>query len=247
MYLQNKYTHWYYNIIQHAQKRLLSESVYVEKHHIIPRSLSGNNSKLNIVNLTAREHFICHLLLTKMTTGNAMYKMIHALNMITNIKNIGKGRYVPSSRIYEYVRKCHNEAIKNSWTDEKRKQHSKKLISYNSNVDKTSNTYLSRNEKIKKYQKTKKVWTETAIQNRLKNCLENAARRKGKPNPDHSKRIFENYVVKNKDMFKRIWALYDAGHNRRQISMQLGISWDRVNLAINRKQDIQILLEKQNY
>jgi hypothetical protein len=114
MYLQNKYTHWYYNIIQHAQPRLLSKDVYIEKHHIVPRSLGGNNAKSNIVNLTAREHFICHLLLTKMTIGNDMYKMIHALNMITNIKNIGKGRYIPSSRIYEYVRKCHNLAIKNS-------------------------------------------------------------------------------------------------------------------------------------
>jgi hypothetical protein len=247
MYLQNKYTYWYYNIIQHAQTRLLSEDVYIEKHHIVPRSLGGNNAKSNIVNLTAREHFICHLLLTKMTIGNAMYKMIHALNMITNVKNIGKGRYIPSSRIYEYVRKCHNLAIKNSWTDEKRKHHSEKLIAYNVNVDKTSNTYLSRIKKIKKYQTTKKVWTELAIQNRLKNCLANAAKRKGKSNPAHSERMFKNYVSKNKDLFNQIWSLHDVGHNRRQISMQLEISWDRVNLAINRKQDIQMTLEKQNY
>jgi hypothetical protein len=244
MYLQNKYTYWYYNIIQHAQTRLLPDDVYIEKHHIIPRSLGGNNSKSNIVNLTAREHFICHLLLTKMNVGNAMYKMIHALNMITNVKNIGKGRYIPSSRMYEYVRKYHNLAIKNSWTDEKRKHHSNKLITYNSNVDKTSYEYLSRNEKIKQYQLTKKVWTETAIQNRLKNCLSNAKNRKGKLNPEHGRRIFENYVSKNKDMFSQIWFLYNTGYNRRQISIQLEISWDRVNLAINRKQDILSILEK---
>ena len=60
MYLQNKYTHWYYNIIQQAKNRIL-KSPY-ERHHIIPRSLGGNNLKENIVKLTAQEHFVCHLL-----------------------------------------------------------------------------------------------------------------------------------------------------------------------------------------
>lgn len=238
MYLQNKYTCWYYNIIKQAQSRSLTPDIYVEKHHIIPRSLGGNNSKSNIVNLTAREHFVCHLLLTKMTTNNSMYKMKHALNMISNVKNIGKGRYVPSSRIYEYVRKCHREAIKNSWTIEKRRTHAEKI----SKVVKG----IKRSESMKEKMKNR-TWTEKAIQNRLKNCLESAARRKGKSNPEHGNRIFKSYVNKNKDLFLQIWSLYNVGLNRRQISMQLGISWDRVDLAINRKLDIQLILENQNY
>lgn len=67
MYLQNKYTRWYYNIVNAAQNRSING--YVEKHHIIPKSLGGSNKKINIVSLTAREHFICHWLLTKMTHG----------------------------------------------------------------------------------------------------------------------------------------------------------------------------------
>lgn len=39
---------------------------YTECHHIIPKSLGGSNDNTNLVNLLAREHFICHLLLTKM-------------------------------------------------------------------------------------------------------------------------------------------------------------------------------------
>jgi 5-methylcytosine-specific restriction endonuclease McrA len=58
MYLQNKYTRWYYNIIQRAQQRNISG--YTEKHHIIPRSFGGSNQKENLVALTAREHFVCH-------------------------------------------------------------------------------------------------------------------------------------------------------------------------------------------
>lgn len=39
---------------------------YTEFHHILPKSLGGSDDQNNLVNLSAREHFICHLLLTKM-------------------------------------------------------------------------------------------------------------------------------------------------------------------------------------
>jgi hypothetical protein len=58
MYLQNKYTRWYYQIISQAQLRKVSNSIYYEYHHIIPKSLNGSNSVENLVHLTAREHFI---------------------------------------------------------------------------------------------------------------------------------------------------------------------------------------------
>jgi len=79
MYLQNKYTAWYYNIINYAKSRTLLPDVYTEKHHIIPKSLGGDNSKDNLVKLTAKEHFICHLLLPKMVEINVQKKMIFAL------------------------------------------------------------------------------------------------------------------------------------------------------------------------
>ena len=50
MYLQNKYTKWYYSIINNAKTRNII--IYSEKHHIIPRSLGGDNSTENIVKLT---------------------------------------------------------------------------------------------------------------------------------------------------------------------------------------------------
>jgi len=61
----NKYSRWYKNITESARNRV-SDS-YTEKHHILPWSLGGDNSADNLVALTAREHFICHWLLTKMT------------------------------------------------------------------------------------------------------------------------------------------------------------------------------------
>jgi hypothetical protein len=51
----------YQNIIHNAKKRTISG--YYEKHHIIPKCIGGDNKKTNIVQLTAKEHYICHKLL----------------------------------------------------------------------------------------------------------------------------------------------------------------------------------------
>jgi len=56
---------------------------YCEKHHIIPRCLGGQDG-LNIVKLSARQHYVCHRLLVKMTAGKAQRQMIHAIWMLAN-------------------------------------------------------------------------------------------------------------------------------------------------------------------
>lgn len=76
----NKYSIWYKNIIEKALSR--TEIVEGEKHHIIPRSfkLGGEKDKQNIIKLTYREHFICHLLLARMFLHKGYKaKMINAV------------------------------------------------------------------------------------------------------------------------------------------------------------------------
>lgn len=81
MFLDNKYTKIYYQIINRAKNRILEG--YSERHHVIPKSMGGSNSKENLVTLTGREHFVCHLLLTKMTTNEHLKKMITAFIIMT--------------------------------------------------------------------------------------------------------------------------------------------------------------------
>jgi hypothetical protein len=110
MFQLNKYTTTYYNIIYRAQARATDATSYTENHHIIPKSLGGLDIPSNLVKLTAREHFVCHLLLVKMLTGNAKHKMAFALSrMLTSNKN--HNRYMPSSRLYEFARKHRSAAI----------------------------------------------------------------------------------------------------------------------------------------
>ena len=106
MYLQNKYTIWYYSIINNAINREITG--YTEKHHVIPKSLGGSDCNDNIVKLTAREHFICHWLLVKITTGNDRYKMSHAFWRLVNCSP----RYKITSRAYQSAKVAVSEERK---------------------------------------------------------------------------------------------------------------------------------------
>lgn len=93
--LDNKYEKIYNAIINRALNESRDIGKY-EKHHIIPLSISNDNSKNNIVKLTLREHFICHKLLVKMYSGSNKCKMLKALYMMSNTRGL-----MLSSRIYE--------------------------------------------------------------------------------------------------------------------------------------------------
>ena len=86
-FLQNKYTKVYYSIVLQAKSRTLLKEIYTENHHIIPKSIGESNDKDNIVTLTAREHFICHWLLTKMVSSDLRPKLIYALYMMRSNKH----------------------------------------------------------------------------------------------------------------------------------------------------------------
>jgi hypothetical protein len=101
IFIDNKYTKLYFKIIERAKFRITDG--YVEKHHVIPRSLGGNN-KDNIVPLTAREHFVCHLLLTKMTTGKFRSKMVLAVFKLTGKGKRVEGNLIRCSRVYENLK-----------------------------------------------------------------------------------------------------------------------------------------------
>lgn len=104
MFLNNKYYTIYNRIVERAKGRTLIG--YIEKHHILPKSLGGSNDSVNLVRLTAREHFIAHLCLVRCTTGAAHKKMCYAAWQIAN-RISGKA----NSRIYEALRVTASEGM----------------------------------------------------------------------------------------------------------------------------------------
>jgi len=102
MFIENKYKVWHDKIIARAKNRTLEG--YKEVHHIIPKSCGGSNDKDNIVNLTAREHYIIHLLLPYCTSGNAKHKMLNAFIFMTSKSRFCKRDYKIHSRVYQKLR-----------------------------------------------------------------------------------------------------------------------------------------------
>ena len=100
----------YNEIINKAKNRIITE--YSETHHIIPKCLNGTNDKSNLVELTAREHFIAHWLLCRIYPEND--KLTFAFWAMCNQKNKEQTqRYTPSARAYAEARELHSKFISN--------------------------------------------------------------------------------------------------------------------------------------
>lgn len=112
--IANKYTKWYCNLIQKNLQTSQSIDQYTELHHIYPKSIQCDidvKQKLNIVRLTAREHFIAHLLLTKMFKNAVINQKMNFAFFQLRLSNRYQQRYT-NSRFYEKVKKVKRTYIR---------------------------------------------------------------------------------------------------------------------------------------
>lgn len=84
----------YNQIIERAKTRQLEG--YKEKHHVMPRCLGGTDDIDNLVELTAREHILCHRLLCFIYPKNKKLKWA--------LYNMCRFKKYSTSREYEYAR-----------------------------------------------------------------------------------------------------------------------------------------------
>lgn len=200
MFNNTKYTKLYYQIIESTLSRQLN--TYKELHHIIPRSLGGTDNEDNITYLTAREHFICHWLLTKMTTGNDRAKMLYALNGMKR-ENRYQERYETkiTARVYERIRIefsiIHSETMKGrpAWnkgipqSEEQKEKNRQAALKRGPKTEETINKWKKSREGYKHSAETKLKQSKSHIgksngpmseQEKLKRSVAN----KGKSKPD---------------------------------------------------------------
>lgn len=96
----------YESLIARRQKD--APSGYKELHHVTPKALGGTDCTSNLVYLTAREHFVAHLLLAQIH-GGAMWTAAAFMSH----KDVTSARgYRCSSRIYAMLRE--NDAARKS-------------------------------------------------------------------------------------------------------------------------------------
>jgi hypothetical protein len=117
----------YFDIIQRAkaESRSKGTGIYFESHHIVPKSLGGNNYQCNMVLLTAQEHFICHQSLINITSGNdrqkmyrAMFRMVHGNKNQINVP-VDANEY---ARLREQISQQMSNKFKGTTIPEERKQ-----------------------------------------------------------------------------------------------------------------------------
>ena len=107
MFIENKWYKIYQQILINAKSRGLDKTSInykTERHHIVPRSMNGTDDEDNLVLLTLKEHFVCHHLLTKCTSGAYVYKMKHAYAQMVHC-----GKFSPTARQYELARQIYSE------------------------------------------------------------------------------------------------------------------------------------------
>lgn len=98
LFIDNKYTKWYFQIIESA--KLNPPTNYSEKHHIIPQCMNGSNDPDNLVALSARQHFICHMLLTRMVSDEPyLSKLKYAAILLKSTNNFNV-----TSKVYEQLK-----------------------------------------------------------------------------------------------------------------------------------------------
>ena len=99
MFLNNKYTILYYQIIASAQERNYAKTLNdgYQTHHIIPRCFGGTDDATNLVVLTYKEHRVCHRLLIGMTNGANKHKMMYAYKLFNKHYD---SVLMPSPQIY---------------------------------------------------------------------------------------------------------------------------------------------------
>lgn len=194
MFIQNKYNNWYYQIIQRASNRLLEG--YVEKHHIIPKSLNGSDDPSNLVTLTAREHFICHLLLTKMVVGQQRYKMIKAAKMLSNVIGPRQCRYKVTNRVYSILKENVEVPVQTRIKMSKA-QKTRFLNNTGTFLNKTHSEETRKKMSISASKPKSIAWKESASKNRKGKTAPN----KGIPHSAKTKQKISNAVMGEKNGF----------------------------------------------
>lgn len=235
-FIDNKYTKWYFSIINNAKakNRKKGLGVYFESHHIIPKCkpFLGSNKTENKVLLTAKEHFICHLLLTRMCDGHKRHKMVWALHRFS-FSAPSKNRQITSAQ-YELVRqkfskhisenhpsrdpeirKQISERVTEDWkNNEKRRQKVSETFSVSHKKRKKENSQSYYETQTKNAQRgataVKKKWQEDAEwANYQKEQL--SKRTSGKNNPMYGKKIEGKHKEKlSKATSRKRWMYNDS-------------------------------------
>jgi len=112
---------WHYDqLILTRKNRIAENNTYYESHHIIPKSMGGNNTDENLILLTAREHFIAHWLLWRIHRNRQTAFAFFCMQNWKNKKTQGNQR-CKSARSYQEAREAYSKFLSEFQSGKKKK------------------------------------------------------------------------------------------------------------------------------
>lgn len=202
---------------------------YSEKHHIIPKSLGGSNKKENIIRLTAREHFIAHMLLVRIYPKGSLErgKMLWALKRM-RYGNKQQQELKNSSRLYEYHRKEFSQVVSKMFKGRKHSTEHRKRISLSKTGKKRSDIETYRRVSLDLWQRKEYVdkqllaRVDRKLSETHKENIGNSLRDKSRS--EETKRKIKETKAKNR-------LLDPENHDRHKQCVYCGIKTNAGNLA----------------
>lgn len=157
----------YQSFIENRLKNPSRNGEYFERHHIVPRSLGGNDDDENIISLSIRDHVFAHALLAKIHGGSMWYAYWMMVNGVASERAKRSGQMIRvSSRLVSMARGKVGYSISKSRSGERhhfhgkaRADHVKRKIS-DSLSEKYKNGYVSHNKGLVRTDKQKKSFSE---------------------------------------------------------------------------------------
>jgi hypothetical protein len=191
-------------IIDRARNRMLQG--YRERHHIIPKCIGGTNILNNLVELTAREHFIIHRLLCELhPTNDKLFFAYRMMAVMKNSKDNDRTYYV-SSREFERIRLLANEKIGNALKGRKLPPRDPKIIKKQQETRKLNGYRHSSETKKKMSEKAKgRKFTDNHKKN-LSKVLTNNPKVTGKAATPEKEML-------RRQKIKESWLLRKGGKN----------------------------------
>jgi hypothetical protein len=170
----------YSQLILKAKERKTVEG-YKELHHIIPKCVKGTDDINNLVELTAKEHFIAHLLLTEIYPKSQ--KLKYALWMMASMEAPNQDRYKVSANMYRIIKEQiakksieHkqriSEGLKRAYQEGKRVSRAGKKMpkEFGEKISKAKKGMVGTNKGIPMSEEQKRKISET-LKNRNKNGI----------------------------------------------------------------------------
>jgi hypothetical protein len=119
----------YTQLVEHRKINKHDDKTYTENHHILPRCMGGDNTKSNLVRLSAREHFIAHELLFKIHRTSAMAHAWFCMSRqskynqrVTNSRQFAKSKEAHINALKETMKGKGNHFYGKKHTDETKRK-----------------------------------------------------------------------------------------------------------------------------